>query len=129
MLLENAGNNDEPIQIERWPGVACSTDMCVLDIKRGERRWSVLATRTPYQVPSMEMSAACKRVDIVVSDRWLPSSCRPKWVKADRNMLEQSGGLAFYLANEKLVSVNGSNAHMPWVKAARDAKARAELVQ
>ena len=77
----------------------------------------------------MEMAAACKRVDIVISDRWLPSSCQPRWVKADRKKLEQSGGLAFYLANEKLVTVNDDNAHMPWVQAARDAKARAELNQ
>jgi len=129
MLLENAGTNAEPRPIEQWPGVKCSADMCVLDINRGGRQWSVLATRTPYQVPSMEMAAACKRVDIVISDRWLPSSCQPRWVKADRNMLEQSGGLAFYLANEKLVTVNDDNAHMPWVQAARDAKTRAELNQ
>lgn len=129
MLLENAGTNAEPMLIEQWPGVECSTDICVLDVHRAGRNWSILATRTPYQVPSMEMAAACKRVDIVVSDRWLPSSCQPRWIKADRNMLEQSGGLAFYLTQEKLVSVNGNNAHMPWVKAARDAKARAELDQ
>lgn len=129
MLLENAGTNAEPILIEQWPGVECSTDICVLDVHRAGRSWPILATRTPYQVPSMEMAAACKRVDIVVSDRWLPSSCQPRWIKADRNMLEQSGGLAFYLSQGKLVSVNGKNAHMPWVKAARDAKARAELNQ
>jgi competence protein ComEC len=129
MLLENAGTNNKPINIEEWPGVECSPDVCIFDIERGGRRWRVLATRTRYQVPSMEMAATCKRVDIVVSDRWLPWSCRPRWIKADRHMLEQSGGLAFYLGDEKLVSVNSNNAHMPWVKASRDAKARAALVQ
>jgi competence protein ComEC len=129
MLLENAGTNAAPVPIEQWPGVECSTDMCILDINRSGRRWSVLATRTPYRVSSMEMAAACKRVDIVISDRWLPSSCQPRWVKADRNMLETSGGLAFYLSDEKLFTVNDDNAHMPWVQAARDAKARAELDQ
>jgi competence protein ComEC len=44
-------------------------------------------------------------------------------------MLDQSGGLAFHLAEQKLVSVNDKNAHMPWVRAARTAKARAELAQ
>ncbi len=128
-LLENAGTNKQPVAIEDWPGVKCSTDICIFDIRRGGRNWRVLATRTRYQVPSMEMAAACKRVDIVVSDRWLPWSCRPRWIKADRNMLAQSGGLAFYLEQEKLITVNGANGHMPWVKAARDAKARAELGQ
>ncbi len=129
MLLENAGTNSEPIPIEEWPGVECSPDICILNIKRSDRTWRVLATRTRYQVPSMEMAAACKRVDIVVSDRWLPWSCRPRWIKADRNMLEQGGGLAFYLTDEKLISVNGTNAHMPWVKAAQDAQRQAELAQ
>jgi competence protein ComEC len=125
MLLENAGTNAEPIPIEQWPGVECSADICILNIKRGGRRWSVMATRTRYQVPSMEMAAACKRVDIVVSDRWLPWNCKPRWVKADRNMLETSGGLAFNLTQSRLITVNADNGHQPWVKAARDAKARA----
>ena len=129
MLLENAGTTAEPMALEQWPGTVCSPDICVIEIQRGDRRWQVLATRTPYPVPAMEMAAACKRVDIVISDRWLPSSCRPRWIKADRNMLEQSGGLAFYLADQKLVSVSDDNSHMPWVIAARDAKTRAALIQ
>ncbi len=129
MLLENAGSNKKPVEIEDWPGVECSPDICVFDIARAGRRWQVLATRTRYQVPSMEMAAACKRVDIVISDRWLPWSCRPRWIKADRTMLEESGGLAFFLDQEKLVSVMHRSHHKPWVKAARDAKARAALDQ
>lgn len=129
MLLENAGTNAEPIPIEQWPGVKCSPDICVFDIERGGKRWSVLATRTRYQVPSMEMAAACKRVDIVVSDRWLPKSCTPRWVKADRSFLETSGGLAFYLNQFRLVTVNDDNAHMPWVQAAQAAKAQATEAQ
>lgn len=129
MLLENAGTNSEPTAIEYWPGVKCTTDICVLDIQQEGRRWSVLATRTRYQVPSMEMAAACKRVDIVVSDRWLPWSCKPRWIKADRNMLEQSGGIAFYLKQSRLVAVYGSNANQPWVKAARAVKAQAAKTQ
>ncbi len=129
MLLENAGTNSEPIPIEEWPGVECSPDICIFDIERGNRRWRILATRTRYQVPSMEMAAACKRVDIVVSDRWLPWSCKPRWIKADRNMLEQTGGLAFYLTRSRLVTVNSNNVHQPWVGAARAAKAEAAKAQ
>jgi competence protein ComEC len=129
MLLENAGTNANPLPIENWPGVECSTDICVFDIASGQRNWSVLATRTPYQVASMEMAAACGRVDIVISDRWLPSSCRPRWVKADRKMLETSGGLAFYLADNRVITVNDGNAHMPWMQAAREAQARTDITQ
>lgn len=128
MLLENAGTTAEPMEIEKWPGAKCSADICIIEIQRDGKSWRVMATRTPYPIPSMEMAAACKRVDIVVSDRWLPSSCGPRWVKADRNMLEQSGGLAIYLAEQRLVSVNDDNAHTPWVQAAREAKARAGTV-
>ena len=129
MLIETAGTAAQPKALEQWPGAECSTDICVIEIQRDGQRWRVLATRTPYPIPSMEMAAACTRVDIVVSDRWLPSSCRPRWIKADRTMLEQSGGLAIYLNDQRLVSVNEDNAHMPWVMAARDAKARAEPFQ
>lgn len=129
MMLETAGTTVEPQDLESWPGAECSIDICVIEIKRGGQSWRVLATRTPYPVPSMEMAAACKRVDIVISDRWLPASCRPRWIKADRNMLDQSGGLAFYLPDQNVASVNESNAHMPWIRSARAAKARAELIQ
>jgi len=78
-----------------------------------------MATRTAYAIPELEMAAACRRADIVVSDRWLPVSCQPKWMKADRGMLAESGGLAFFLPSGTVVSVNDENAHYPWVKAAR----------
>ena len=126
MLLENVGTSAEPLAIERWPGARCSEDICVISIVRDTRRWLILATRTPYPIPAMEMAAACKRVDIVISDRWLPSSCRPRWIKADRNMLAETGGLAFYLPQQRLVTVNDNNAHYPWVKAARAAKVQAD---
>jgi competence protein ComEC len=71
----------------------------------------------------MEMAAACKRVDIVVSDRWLPKSCRPRWIKADRQLLEQTGGLAFYLEAQRVVTANENSRHLPWVKAANAARA------
>lgn len=129
MLLENAGTNSEPESIEDWPGAQCSTDSCVFDIQTDGKKWRVLATRTRYKIPSMEMAAACTRVDIVVSDRWLPWSCKPRWIKADRKMLEQSGGLAFYLSSERVLSVHQDGNHKPWVQAAQAAKARAKQNQ
>jgi competence protein ComEC len=129
MLLENAGTADEPVPIDQWPGAVCSVDACVIQINRAGRMWSVMATRTAYPIPSMEMAAACKRVDIVVSDRWLPATCRPNWIKADRRFLEENGGLAFYLPSEKLVSVNARTDHMPWVQAARKANVQAAADQ
>jgi competence protein ComEC len=77
----------------------------------------------------MEMAAACRRVDIVISDRWLPKSCQPKWIKADRRLLEQTGGLAIYLAEQRVITVNENRAHMPWVQAAKAAQQNADLHQ
>lgn len=119
MMLESVGTLSEPVNIEQWPGTHCSPDVCVISMRRGSREWSIMATRTAYAIPELEMAAACRRADIVVSDRWLPVSCQPKWIKADRGMLAESGGLAFFLPSGTVVSVNDENAHYPWVKAAR----------
>jgi competence protein ComEC len=123
MIFEKAGSFAEATPIEDWPGVQCTLDNCVITVTGATRSWTLLATRTRTPIASMEMAAACKRVDIVVSDRWLPQSCRPKWIKADRRLLEQSGGLAFYLDAQRVVTANESNRHTPWVKAALNARA------
>ena len=117
MIFEKAGSAETATPIEQWPGAVCTLDNCVVTIASEKRSWTVLATRTANQVPAMEMAAACKRVDIVVSDRWLPQSCRPKWIKADRRLLEQSGGLAFYLNEPRIIGANDGTHHMPWVQA------------
>jgi competence protein ComEC len=123
MIFEKAGSFAKATPIEDWPGVQCTLDNCVITVMGAERAWTLLATRTKNPIPSMEMAAACKRADIVVSDRWLPLSCRPKWIKVDRRLLEQSGGLAFYLDDQRVVTANEGSRHMPWVKAAHAARA------
>lgn len=130
MIFEKAGSKAQATPIEDWRGARCTLDNCVVTIMGRGRAWTLLATRTRNPIPSMEMAAACKRVDIVVSDRWLPMSCRPKWIKADRRLLEQSGGLAIYLNAQRVVMTHEGNRHMPWVRAALEARAKAEaLVQ
>jgi competence protein ComEC len=115
-LAENAGIKSEAVLIESWPGVSCSIDICIITIEREGRQWTVLATRTRYMIASMEMAAACKRVDIVISDRWLPYACKPRWFKADRGKLAETGGLAIYLADERIDSVNTNLKHTPWFR-------------
>lgn len=119
MMLESMGALVDPVDIEKWPDANCSPDICVIQIRKGTRMWSLMATRTAYPIPELEMAAACRRADIVVSDRRLPASCQPKWLKADRNMLSESGGLAFYLANGVVHSVNDETANRPWANAVR----------
>jgi competence protein ComEC len=113
-LAETAGVAAEPTPMDAWPGAECSPDMCIITLERTGRIWSILATRTRYLVPAMEMAAACKRVDIVISDRYLPYSCKPRWFKADRAFLNQTGGLALYLNEPRVESVNRYRTHLPW---------------
>lgn len=129
MISEKAGSNAVATPIEEWPGARCTSDNCIISVLAHNRAWTILATRTAYQVPTMEMAAACRRVDIVISDRWLPRTCQPNWVKADRGLLEQTGGLAFYLADQKIITANEGRAHMPWVQAAKAAQLSPNLNQ
>ena len=47
--------------------------------------------RGKTMVPERSLASACERANVVVSERYLPWSCHPRWLKADRGMLEQSG--------------------------------------
>lgn len=114
MLLENAALNVKAKALDEWAGARCSTDICSFSIQRAGRSWSIMATRSPYLVPSMELAAACKRADIVISERYLPWSCKPRWFKADRDFLEQQGGLAIYFTEGRVDTVAQSSAHQPW---------------
>jgi competence protein ComEC len=114
MLSENAAFSGEPKPIEALDGALCSADICTFPVAKNGRRISVMATRSSYLVPAMEMAAACKRVDIVVSDRRLPYSCKPRWLKADRGFLETNGGIAIYLHSGTIRTVAETTAHQPW---------------
>ena len=63
------------------------------------------------------MAAACERSDIVVADRWLPHSCRPRWLKADGRFLRSNGGLAIYLDEERFTTVADSQGRHGWWRA------------
>jgi competence protein ComEC len=126
-LGETAGINAEPIEMERWPGTNCNPDACIIQIERAGRAWTLLATRTIYAIPAMELAAACRRVDIVVSDRWLPNSCQPKWLKLDRDFLGETGGLSIDLTTPRVMTVAQSTSGSPWADASKIALAKARL--
>ncbi len=62
----------------------------------------------------------CALADIVVSDRRLPPWCRPRWFKADRVLLAQTGGIAVTLASRRVETVAESEGAHPWVVARKD---------
>ncbi len=122
MLQEAAGSNTQALAIEDWPGTICSPDTCVIRIIRNGRSWDILASRTANQIPLMELAAVCRRVDIAVSDRYLPKSCQPRWLKLDRNSLKETGGVALYLGDGYgdsdgkgyVRTVAQGRDHLPW---------------
>jgi competence protein ComEC len=114
-LMQLAGVGAEPVPLAEWPGARCSSAYCTLVIERGGREWVLLLGRGRERVEERALAAACAQADIVVSERFLPRSCRPRWLKADRRYLAQSGGLAIDLARERITTVaEGQGAHGWW---------------
>lgn len=114
-LMELAGVGAEPVPITDWPGARCSPEFCTLAIARGGREWVLLLGRSRNQVEERALAAACAEADIVASERFLPRSCRPRWLKADRRFLERSGGIAINLAAERITTVaQGQGEHGWW---------------
>lgn len=113
MLSENSGAGDELALLAEAPEARCSADLCLVDVQDGGRRWRVAATRSGYLVPWREMMAVCATSDIVVSERRLPPGCQPRWLKLDRDMLRQTGGVAIELSSRSIRTVRDGGAH-PW---------------
>ncbi len=114
-LLELAGVEGETVPMENWPGARCSPDFCVITIRRGARDWDILMSRSRNIVGERALAAACERADIVISDRWLPRSCSPRWLKADNRMLSRTGGLSIVLGEEpRIRSVADTQGQHGW---------------
>jgi len=113
-LSELAGMSGEQRALADWPGANCSRDFCALDLMRGGRIWRLLIGRSHDRVPERELAAACDRADVVIADRWLPRSCRPSWLKADRNLLDRTGGLILDLRSGKASSVSQGQGEHGW---------------
>ncbi|MDB5697273.1 MAG: ComEC family competence protein [Alphaproteobacteria bacterium] len=117
LLGESSGSQGELGALEEWRGARCNKDFCSADMIRGGRRWTILATRSPYLVPYEALSRACAHADIIVSDRRLPSGCAPRWLKADRAFLERTGGIAVRLGREPRVrTVADLVGRHPWAQ-------------
>ncbi|MGB7408670.1 MAG: ComEC/Rec2 family competence protein [Pontixanthobacter sp.] len=115
-LLELAGMRGEPLPMAQWPNADCSRDFCVLQLERADRRWHVLMARSRDRIDERALAAACDMSDIVIADRYLPRSCQPKWLKADRRMLNRTGGLTIHLDNRNITSVAESQGEHGWWK-------------
>jgi competence protein ComEC len=117
-LLELSASRLPPMALADWPGARCSRDFCVFVIERGGRGWTVLASRSRDQVEERALAAACSQSDIVIADRYLPRSCKPRWLKADRRYLNRHGGLSIDLANGAVIAVASGQGSHGWWRAA-----------
>ncbi len=113
-LLETAGMNGTTRLLAEWPGAGCGTDFCVVELERGGKAWRLLISRGQDRVEERNLAAACERADIVIADRWLPRSCKPAVLKADRGLLSRTGGLAIDLEVRKVRTVAESQGDHGW---------------
>jgi len=116
MIRENAGVEGESQALEDWPNADCNVDACLVTVRTDKRDWQILATRSAHYIPVLALSAACRRADIVVSERWLPASCRPRWLKVDRNLLSQVGGITINLENQKISTARDWAGDHQWTR-------------
>ena len=103
LFSEASGFDDDPLALSGAQFSDCSRDACVALIERGGRRWRLLATKSSTHIDWKPLIDACARADIVVSDRWLPRGCNPRWLKLDRKTLERTGGVSVHLSGEPRV--------------------------
>ena len=113
-LTELAGMSGEARVLDDWPGAQCNRDFCAIRLRRGGRDWQLLMSRGSELIAERDLAAACERVDLVISDRYLPRSCRPRWLKADRRYLERSGGLTIDLERGEVTSVAQDQGQHGW---------------
>jgi competence protein ComEC len=114
-MAENAGVDGEALLLSEQPFAQCTRDACLAAIDAGDRTFRVLATRSLYQLPIEQLSSACRSVDIVVSDRRLPRTCTPRWLKLDAPTLRRTGGVAIALSSGRIVTVRAPGDRHPWM--------------
>lgn len=112
VLAEGGGVDGELPALDDVAGARCNTDLCLATARTGH---SVLATRSGYFVDAFQLIHWCGRVDVVVSERRLPLSCRPRLLKIDRPVLGQRGGVSVTFSPLIVRTVAQAGDAHPWV--------------
>jgi len=112
---ESAGYEGELAAFEDLQSANCNRDLCAVDVMRGARRWRLLTTRSFDLVPAARLARDCAEADVVVSERRLPRTCRPRWLRIDRTMLGRTGGVAVYLRQGYIRTVKRPGDSHPWM--------------
>jgi competence protein ComEC len=97
LFAEASGYDGDPENLGTRPYSDCSRDACLALIRKDGADWRVLATRSATRIDWATITRACADADIVISERWLPRGCTPRWLKLDRAALAKTGGVSIYL--------------------------------
>ncbi|MBD8547816.1 ComEC/Rec2 family competence protein [Sphingomonas sp. CFBP 8760] len=110
VLGETGGADGEPGLLSETTTARCTADLCLAAVGR----WRVLMTRSIYLVPVDELAAACRTADVVVSERRLPRTCQPRWLRLDRPTLARTGGITVNFARNTIRTVRTADDEHPW---------------
>jgi competence protein ComEC len=114
-MAEAMGSDaDSALWLGQVAGAHCSGDACAADVRRGGRRWRLLAVTSRYLMPRAVMEPACRSADIVVADRRLPGWCTPRWLKLDRARLAETGAVAVWLDGARVAVAADLAGDRPW---------------
>jgi competence protein ComEC len=117
-MAESSGLEGAVPDLDDVGGSACNDDACTMIVSKGGRAWRILATRTRARFDLAPFAEACAAADIVVSDRVLPGSCAPRWLKADARLLARTGGMAITLSGvPRIETVAQRTGAHPWAPA------------
>lgn len=116
-LSESAGYDRELLAMTALRQARCSEDLCAVTVTHGNRAWRVLTTRSQNMVDVPVLAKECAAADIVISERWLPRTCLPRWLKIDKAMLRRTGGVAIDLKNGSVRAVRAPGDAHPWIAA------------
>jgi len=115
LMREASGFDEEPGFLSEAPTGSCSRDACISVIRKRDREWRLLATRSFQRIDWAPLVQACRDADIVVSERWLPRGCAPRWLKLDRRAFQATGGISVYLGDgPKIQTVADRLGSHPW---------------
>lgn len=113
-MMEAVGRREWPKVVSAVRGTRCNSDFCAVALRTGQALNHVLIAKGHMIVPEGQLAKACRQSDVVIADRRLPDSCRPKWLKADRAMLDRSGGVAIDLDRQTLLTVADTQGDHGW---------------
>lgn len=118
MMMEAAGAEAEPIAIADWAAAECNADFCRwYQPDDSGRNYQILASRSGYWAEYEPLIAACKAADIVISDRRLPKDCEPRWLRLDRDVLADRGGIILSLKDPPRYLGFSQTTQHPWNRA------------